>query len=371
MVPTGSVHTEQEIRQQPDLWREVGSMIEQRRAEIDAFCTPLLARPELRVVLTGAGTSAFVGDVAARALSKRLGRKVEAVSTTDIVGDPLGCFPDRGPVLLVSVARSGNSPESVAATKLVDQFADEVHHLIITCDATGALAASRAGGDRTLVITMPERANDKGFAMTSSFTSMLLSLLLVFTGDDRVKTDAVAAAAGQLMISGAGQIEPLVAAGHDRVIYLGSGALSGLAHESSLKLLELTAGMIDAYYETPLGFRHGPKALVGERTLVVVYVSNDPYTRFYDLDLARELLEDGVGDLLVIAAGPVPGFESHTWSVGSVNGVEDVFIALPFVVFAQMFAVACSLRLQLTPDNPFPGGTVNRVVQGVHIREYN
>jgi tagatose-6-phosphate ketose/aldose isomerase len=371
MVPSGSAHTEQEIRQQPDLWREVGSMIEQRRAEIDAFCAPLLARPELRVVLTGAGTSAFVGDVAGPALSRRLGRRVEAVSTTDIVGDPLGCFPDRRPVLLVSIARSGNSPESVAATRLADQFSDEAHHLIVTCDATGSLATSRAEDDRTLVISMPERANDRGFAMTSSFTSMLLTLLLALTGDDRARTEALADAAEALMATTSGQIESLVAAGYDRVIYLGSGAMSGLAHESSLKLLELTAGMIDAYYETPLGFRHGPKALVDERTLVVVYVSNDPYTRFYDLDLARELLQDGVGGLLVIAAGPVPGFEAHTWGVGSVEGIEDAYIALPFVVFAQEFAVACSLRLQLTPDNPFPGGTVNRVVQGVHIREYN
>jgi tagatose-6-phosphate ketose/aldose isomerase len=272
-------------------------------------------------------------------------------------------------VLLVSVARSGNSPESVAATKLADRFADDVHHLIVTCDATGALAMSRLPGDRTLVITMPERANDKGFAMTSSFTSMLLTLLLVFTGDDRAKTEALAGAAEALLTGMSGQIEPLVAADYDRVIYLGSGAMSGLAHESSLKLLELTAGMIDAYHETPLGFRHGPKALVSERTLVVVYVSSDPYTRFYDLDLARELREDGVGGLLVIAAsGPVPGFEPHTWGVGSIDGIEDGFSALPFVVFAQLFAVACSLRLQLTPDNPFPGGTVNRVVQGVHIR---
>ncbi len=77
-----------------------------------------------------------------------------------------------------------------------------------------------------------------------------------------------------------------------RIVYLGSGGLQGAARESALKVLELTAGKLAAFYDSPTGFRHGPKSLVDNETLVVVFVSSHPYTRQYDLDLLAELRRD-------------------------------------------------------------------------------
>lgn len=37
------------------------------------------------------------------------------------------------------------------------------------------------------------------------------------------------------------------------------------------------------------------------------------------------------------------------------------------MLLAQTLALAASLDHGMTPDNPFPGGEVNRVVQGVVI----
>src|SRR5947209_6659149 len=113
----GGEATIREIPRQPDVWRELADLLAVRRAELDAFLTPLLARPDLRVVLTGAGTSAFAGGVAAAALTRRLGRRFDAVATTDIVSSPLAAFGEDVPAHLVSFARSGNSPESTAATR--------------------------------------------------------------------------------------------------------------------------------------------------------------------------------------------------------------------------------------------------------------
>jgi tagatose-6-phosphate ketose/aldose isomerase len=171
----GGEATAREIAQQPAMWREVNNLLASRRDDIDTFLRPLLADPDLRVVLTGAGTSAFAGEILAPALSRRTGRRVNAVATTDMVSNPQESFADDRPTLLVSFARSGNSPESVAATEFANRFLSECHHLVLTCDRSGRLYEKHARATDSLVLLMPEATNDQGFAMTSSFTSMTLA----------------------------------------------------------------------------------------------------------------------------------------------------------------------------------------------------
>ncbi|HEX4786943.1 MAG TPA: SIS domain-containing protein, partial [Actinospica sp.] len=177
--------THREILQQPEVWRETARIVRAQRAALDAFLAPRLARGDLRIVLTGAGTSAFIGQIAAPSLGARLGRRVEAVATTDLVSHPGAYLPQDVPTLLVSFARSGDSPESAAATRLADRLLGEVGHLIVTCNADGALHREHAARPDSFVLLMPERSNDEGFAMTSSFTAMLLAVLLAFRGEDR------------------------------------------------------------------------------------------------------------------------------------------------------------------------------------------
>ena len=171
-----------EIGQQPDAWREVAGRADEAAAE---FLREIAGRPDLRVILTGAGSSAFVGEIAAPALRRHLGRRVEAMPTTDIVASPLDYLERHTPTLLVSFGRSGNSPESLATTALADELVDDVWHLILTCDRDGQLGRAHSGRANSLVVYMPERTNDTGFAMTSSLTSMLLSCLLLLGPADR------------------------------------------------------------------------------------------------------------------------------------------------------------------------------------------
>jgi tagatose-6-phosphate ketose/aldose isomerase len=364
----GGAATAHEIAQQPAVWREVNSLVASQRDDIDAFLRPLLERPDLRVILTGAGTSAFAGEILAPALTRTTGRRVEAVATTDIVSNPEEYFADDRPTLLVSFARSGNSPESVAATGLADRFLSECHHLVLTCDRSGRLHEEHAQVAGSLVLLMPEATNDRGFAMTSSFTSMTLAALLVLGTVANELVGRLARAAERLLATRQDDIRRLASSGYERVVYLGSGPLKGLSHESSLKLLELTAGEIVTYFESPLGFRHGPKSILDDRTLAVCYISGDPYTRKYDLDLLAELKRSmRPGSVIAIAAtgagAEVPGF----WLLEGLEGVEDAALALPFVVVAQLLGLCFSLALGYTPDDPFPNHEVNRVVQGVSI----
>jgi tagatose-6-phosphate ketose/aldose isomerase len=367
---SGAAATYGEIMQQPAVWREVAGMLAGRSAEVAAFLGPLLARPELRIVLAGAGTSAFAGEVLRPALERSLGRRVDAVATTDIVSNPRDVFAEDVPTLLVSFARSGDSPESVAATRLAQQCLSSVHQLVLTCNPDGQLAREHAGSSSSLVLLMPPTANDRGFAMTSSFSSMLLAAWLVLSavGDPADLAERLAVAAEQVLAE-SDVLTGLAARGYDRVVYLGSGPLGGLARESALKLLELTAGEVVSYHDTPLGFRHGPKAVLRERTLVVVYLSNDEYTRRYDQDIADELRTAiGSENVLVVAAGDGdPAVGADAWRIGGLGDVSDAVLALPLAVVAQVLALRFSLQLGRTPDNPFPDGEVNRVVQGVTI----
>jgi tagatose-6-phosphate ketose/aldose isomerase len=357
--------TRREIMQQPATLRATQAMLLATRDAIDAFVAPLLAVKDLRIMLCGAGTSAFIGECLAPWLTATLGRPVEAVATTDIVGAPHLWLDAARPTLMVSFGRSGSSPESITAVDLADARLASVHHLVITCNAEGAL--SQRTGANVHVVQLPEATHDRAFAMTSSFTAMMLAALSIFTGigvmNDRV--DAIGDSVTAILAEADGATAALAARDFERVVYLGSGVFQGLAREAALKLLELTDGAIPTAFDSALGFRHGPKTIVTPRTLVVVFVSNDPLTRLYDLDMIEELRADGhAGAVLAITAQDDAG---ETLRVAGATGFVDADLLFPYIVPAQLFGLHCALRLGRTPDRPNASGTVNRVVQGVRI----
>ncbi len=356
--------TGREIAQQPEVWRATAALVDALRPRIDGLTRAALLDPRTRIVLTGAGTSAYAGQVVAPALAAHLGRPVEAVATTDIVAAPHTLVVDDRPLLLVSFARSGNSPESVAATDLLDALAD-VSHLILTCNAEGELARRFADAPHAVVVTLPPESDDQGFAMTSSFTGMALAALLAFGVP--IDVERLAEAATGVLAGVAEQAEALAADRPQRLVYLGSGALKGLARESALKCLELTGGELIALGESSLGFRHGPKSMLDADTVAVVYISGDPYTAAYDRDLAAELVDAmGRDRVIVVDAADAPT-GARLWPVARDADWPDAVWALAAVIPAQAIALASSVARGKTPDNPFPGGEVNRVVQGVVI----
>lgn len=353
-----------EIRRQPRMWRETVALLVARREEIRAFLAPRLSEDSLRIVLTGAGTSAFAGEVIAPALRTMLGRRVDAVATTDIVASPESVFAEDVPTLLISFARSGNSPESAAATALADELLTDVAHVVITCDLSGDLARAHESSVTSLLVGMPAETNDTGFAMTSSFTSMTLAALLLFDGESAGLVEELGQQAEQLFAED-DAIGALLERPVDRVVYLGAGPLAGLARESALKLLELTAGGVVGLFDTPLGFRHGPKAVVDDTTLLVVYRSADPYTALYDDDIVAELRAVAPGRVIRVGGEEQAG--RTDFPLPLVSAHPDAYRAVVAVVFAQLLALHASVKAGCAPDNPFPGGTVNRVVQGVTV----
>lgn len=349
--------TIREIAQQPDVWAEALANVEAVKDDYRVWLQQLLARPDLRIILTGAGTSAYAGRMLAPMLTRLLSRRVEAIATTDIVGSPLDYLLPDVPTLMISYARSGGSPESVAAFQLAEQLVGDCHQLVLCCNPDSDLVrACAAAGDARCLI-MPPPALDRSFAMTSSFTSMVLTTLSLFS-PDRSQAEGAIAAARSLLSGPLDDIIALAGAGLRKVAFLGSGGLGGLATEAALKTLELSAGRTDCYSETALGFRHGPKFVVDEQTLVVLLPSADPHARLYDNDIFDELTRDGVAHAIV-------RLDRQAGLDGA--DLSDAWLGLVYIVWCQLLAYFNSLALGNSPDNPCPGGQVNRVVQGVSI----
>ena len=367
--------TEEEIYQQPESWLRSLSHIDAIRQTIDDFLAQLLNKRDLQIVLTGAGSSAFIGDMVAPWLSRHSGKDFRSIPTTDLVSNPLDYLNTEGSLLLVSFARSGNSPESVAAVDLVNQLVPDSYHLVITCNEAGSLYQNALQNPRSLVLLMPAETHDRGFAMTSSITTMMASCLSVFAADvinSRTFPDVARRCQSILTSLGDGADGVFGQQPWKRIVYLGSGGLQGTARESALKVLELTAGKIAAFHDSPTGFRHGPKSLVDSETLVVMFVSSHPYTRQYDLDLLVELRRDRQAMRVVaIAADPDAVItDGPHILLPPARPFTDIEQAFCFLMYTQIFALSESINAGITPDTPSASGTVNRVVKGVVIHPW-
>jgi len=379
LVSLGASITTAEIKQQPDLWDETYSLYTKKRVEIQAFLQKLDEQHErIRVIFTGAGTSAYVGDTVTPYLKGKVDEKkweLLSVPTTTLVSNPYEFLKADFPTLLVSFARSGNSPESVAAVEVAEQLVKNFYQLTITCAIDGELAKRAKGDENNLLLLMPDRANDQGFAMTGSYSCMTLMALLVFDPllvEEKWAIVQTIRQMGESVILREEDIQTIIDCDFERIIYLGSGSLEGLAREAQLKVLELTAGKIVTAFDSSLGFRHGPKSFVNEKSLVFVFVSNQSYTRQYDLDILKELQQDRIANgICAISVDGETNYDGNTFLFDcDAHAVPDAYLVLPYVMIGQTVSLLASVKVGNTPDTPSPTGTVNRVVKGVTIYEY-
>jgi tagatose-6-phosphate ketose/aldose isomerase len=249
---------------------------------------------------------------------------------------------------------------------LAEQLVRDRYHLIVTCNREGELYRRAQKLPNAHVLLLPEETDDRGFAMTSSFTGMVLAAALAFDALPPEDVAGIVKWGAAVLETRVPLIEELARAGFERVVYLGGQEFKGLAREAALKMLELSDGNMVALAETPLGFRHGPKTIVNGKTLVVMFLSNDPYAQQYEADLLRELRADGVAGRVVALGAAEEGI-----CVGAPATASNLALCFPYAVFAQTFAFLRSLSSGLRPDTPNARGVVNRVVQGVSIYPWN
>ena len=350
---TAPQYTLQEILRQPLLWPIT---LESVRFASERLQLGVKLQ-HARVLLTGAGTSAYAATAVAAAWPR-----AHAVPTTDLLVDAERYLLDVDAV--ISLARSGNSPESAAVVERIRALRPDILQLAIVCNEDGDLSRASLDG----LIVLDPRTNDQSLVMTSSFSNLVLAGLLL------AQPDAVAATADEFSLRAAALLPDIdracrrVAAGiHDRIVILSSSPLLGWAREAGLKTLEMTAGHFPVVTETHLGLRHGPMSFVKADTLVLCLLSSDPVRRRYEADLIHELRAKKIGYLVGIADPAESGGLFDAVIPAIVPHADDALRTPYEIVGPQLLGYHLSLSIGLNPDNPSPDGVINRVVQGVRI----
>ena len=346
--------TWRETLSQPDIWRRWA-----QECPLQELRDWVTKQSFDEVWFCGAGTSAFIGDIVVAGLEGRATPPLRAVPTTDIVARPKDYLSDRKTPLVVNFGRSGNSAETLGILAALDKLAPDAPQLNISCNPKGALALREKKANRRLVL-LPHETHDSGFAMTASFSTMLLTAIGIF--DDGAVFEELLPALAQKFDRLLPAFCDLAQARPERIVYVGSGPLAFAAREAALKTLELSAGQIPALWDSTLGFRHGPKSFVQPGTQIVVFRASHPQAKLYDADLVEELRQQ-FPDNPIISLGPsgdieTPSFAHDLWAVPLAVGL------------AQVVSIYWSHQLGLNVDDPFAGqGTLSRVVSNVRIHE--
>ncbi len=362
----GYFHTLREIFQQPTTWLDTCGRV------LAAAGTVARAADRVHsIVLSGSGSSQFAGECVRQVLQQELSVPVEVLGGGALLTRAV--LPPGSPGLLVSLARSGNSPESAAAISLLLDAEPDVRHLVITCNKDGALATQYRDNVRVQVVVLDDRTNDRSLVMTSSFTNMALAarFLGMRQAPDRYRwlCEKLAATCASVLENGSDVLES--ARRFRRAVFLGSGSRFGAARESALKMLEMTAGRVATLCETYLGVRHGPMSFIHEDTLVVCFFSSDPLLRAYETDLIRELDRKGLGMAKVIVGENIPRdlLRAGDFAVEcpGLADIGDENAPVLDAVVGQLLATGRCLEEGLRPDSPSESGVINRVVESFPV----
>lgn len=375
----GLRYTPREIAQQPTLWASTFHLFQRRLTEFEEFFQSagmdlnIGKRPT--VLLVGAGTSDYIGKSLVPLLRRQWQCDVIALPSTDLLTHlDQELIPEKN-YLCVSFSRSGESPEGVSVLERTLNLRPDIHHLVVSCNAEGRMAAAIEGKENALAFILEDAVNDRGLAMTSSFSSMVIlgQCLAYFKSIQRYE-DVLAAlvAAGKSFLGIAADCAAELASGsYTQACFVGSGPLRAVAQESALKLLEMTAGKIQTMSESALGLRHGPMAALSEATLFVSFLSSDERVRKYETDLLEEIGKKRlVRSRIVVTSDSIP----DSGSFAEYHLVPETGVSIPDeyrppvdVLFGQLLGLFFSLRSNLKPDCPSPNGVISRVVGNIPV----
>lgn len=373
----GLVHTPREIAQQGTTWLDTARRVRQLEPRLQAALggLGLNSASAPGVILLGAGTSDFVGRSLCHQLRVSWGTTVEVVPTTDFATHEASLLVPGKPYVSLSFSRSGKSPESVVALERMLARQPHAPQLIVTCDAAGTMGSKLAEHPRAITLLLDDAVNDRSLAMTSSYSNMVLAGLgfAHYLELERFETTVAALArAFEALLGPADALaEQLAGRKFSKAYFFGSGALTGVARESALKLLELSSGRISSGSETFLGVRHGPLSALDDQALVVGLLSSDARVRRYEVDLLREVRQKGLSQqLVVVAQRPEPELHTladHVLKLPLEQSLPDELLAPLMVLFGQLLGLYGSLAQGLRPDAPSPDGVINRVVSGIEM----
>lgn len=374
----GLVHTPREIAHQPDTWGKTFELFCSQRESIQNFLTTAgvngTGAPEVIVYLVGAGTSDYTGRAISYLMREKWQCEVIAVPSTDLLTQMDQLILPGRKYLWVSFSRSGDSSEGVAVLEKAREKYPQIYHIVISCNPSGRMLKDSSGEPKTLGICMIDEANDRGLAMTSSFSNMVifgqcLAHIKDIDGYEAVLRRLVAA--GKSLLPRAADCAASVAKqGYTKACFVGSGPLREVAKESALKVLEMTAGKTLTMTESALGLRHGPMAALDDQSLFVCFLSGDKRVQGYERDLLREIGAKKIARRRVVVGGGELNADSYAedyLAPAGVTGIADEYRPPVDVMFGQLVGLFSSIQWKLMPDSPSPAGVITRVVEKVNI----
>ncbi len=374
----GLEHTPAEIAQQPAAWRSTFELFRKKREQIAEFLAlagiGASPRPRPTVFLIGAGTSDYVGQSLTYLFRRCWNCEVIAVPSTDLLTHMDEWMIPEKKYLWVSFSRSGDSPEGVAVLEGARRNYPEIPQVVISCNVNGRMIRENADEPRVLGLCLDDAVNDRGLAMTSSFSNMVIfGQCLAHVNDLGIYEGVLSQlveAGREFLPRAADSAAALAKNGYTKACFVGSGALRAVAKESALKLLELTAGKTLTMSESVLGLRHGPMAALDQDTLFVCFLSGNRRVQPYERDLLEEIGKKRlVGCRVVVGGDGVErdSFCEHYVGAAAGIGIGDDYRPVVDVMFGQLLGLFSSLRWELRPDRPSPNGAISRVVQNVNI----
>jgi tagatose-6-phosphate ketose/aldose isomerase len=369
--------TPQEIAQQPQSWRDTFALLSGRQTLIQDFLrrAGILGAPDQRptVFLIGAGTSDYIGHCLHLLLRKLWECEVFPVASTSLLTDFASyALPGRR-YLWISFSRSGDSPEGVAVLERALAGSPNIAHLVVTCNSSGRMLRLVEGRADSLALVLDEKVNDRGLAMTGSFTNMVVAGQMLAHAWRLAEylpiLNALANAAEKLLPQASSLAAEIAASHHHRACFIGSGALTGAAMESALKTLELTAGRVQTMSQSALGLRHGPMAALDPEALLVAFISSQQQRRSFELDLLREIGSKGLVRTRIAVATQPGSLSDHAEHVlcPDESAIPDACRPPLDVIFGQLLGLFASIHCGLKPDDPSPSGAISRVVPAIRI----
>lgn len=376
----GLVHTPREIQQQPATWRATVKLLAEQRSRILSFLDECGPTDRLSVLLAGAGTSDYIGRALAAALRREWQCEVTAVASTELLTNLDDCLLPGRQYLMISFSRSGQSSEGVALIQqALERYPERIRHLVVTCNRNGAMIQQFAGSPGLVSIILDDAVNDRGLAMTSSFSNMVVAgQCLAYIRNPQTYAplaESLAEMGERLLPAAADLAAGLSEKRTGKVCFLGTGALAAVADESALKVLELNAGRIHTIAQSALGLRHGPLSSLDAETLVVAYLSGDEPRAQYEIDLLAELRRKQLGSSMVVITpaqdSRLNALTPHVLSLEAPKGFPDICRPPADVIVGQLLGLFFSIRNGFKPDSPSPSGAISRVVSHVKIYSPN
>ena len=374
----GLKHTLKEIVQQPQTWLRTYEKVLRLSEPLDSFLSSaglISSHTTPAVLLVGAGTSDYIGKSVCSLLQTKWSCDVHVVPSTDLLTNQAEHVIPSREYLWISFSRSGDSSEGVAVLDAALRDYPRTRHLIVTCNENGKMARAFADQDSVFSIVLDDDVNDRGLAMTSSFSNMVIVAQALAHFRDLLNygriVESLADSATATLSSAANICDRLVQAGFSKACFLGTGPLKAAAIESGLKVLELTSGRIGSIAESFLGLRHGPMSAIDDDTLVVAFFSADARRRQYEMDLIQEIKEKGLTSkfLAVEPNATKNGLiaTNNTLFLGLQHGISDFYLTPLAAIVGQLLGLFASLKEGLRPDDPSPHGAIGRVVTHVRI----